>query len=213
MCRKCGMYNHHRSVQCPGTQRHTVVSPPAQPRYTPPAQPRYTPQVTPATSVRNFQVPNSMRFASIVVTQGDNVLLQGRGASVRHPHTIATPGGAVDVGETALNAALRELKEESGLVLNASNYSMLDCVYKHVKKNGRDIEAIAFIVHYYGPMTWSNGSHAWECENISNSVVLGTQASTGHKWVSKQALSQLIGSRVFLNDARPACRKAVQLLG
>jgi 8-oxo-dGTP pyrophosphatase MutT (NUDIX family) len=128
---------------------------------------------------------------------------------VKHPNTIGTPGGSVDAGESALTAALRELEEEAGLVLNRSNHNVIGSVYKH---DGR-AECITIVVNYTGPMTWSDGEEAWECEDIADNIVRGVRASHGHKWVTKRDLARAIDARVFLNHARPGLREAMRILG
>ena len=199
-CNKCGVYNHHRSANCPTNVQR------AQPAPVQRAQPAPVQRAQPAP---DFRVHGSMRIVGIVVTQGDNILLQGRSRQVKHPNTIGTPGGSVDDGESALTAALRELEEESGLVLNRSNYNVIGSVYKH----GGRVECITIVVNYTGPMIWSDGEEAWECEDIADNIVRGVRASHGHKWVTKRDLARVIDARVFLNHARPGLREAMRILG
>jgi 8-oxo-dGTP diphosphatase len=55
--------------------------------------------------------------AGLLVTDArrTGVLLQRRSALVHHPNTWALMGGAVEAGESPLEAALREAHEEEGL--------------------------------------------------------------------------------------------------
>jgi 8-oxo-dGTP pyrophosphatase MutT (NUDIX family) len=61
------------------------------------------------------------RAAAVAVVAGDDgVLLTKRAPRMRsHPGQWALPGGRIDAGETAAEAALRELHEELGLRLAA----------------------------------------------------------------------------------------------
>ncbi|GAA1663581.1 hypothetical protein GCM10009830_06220 [Glycomyces endophyticus] len=51
----------------------------------------------------------------IVIDERDAVLFIGRAATAEHPARWFLPGGGIDPGETPLDAAVRELFEETGL--------------------------------------------------------------------------------------------------
>jgi 8-oxo-dGTP diphosphatase len=59
--------------------------------------------------------------AGLLLTDADRtgVLLQRRSALVHHGRTWALMGGAIELGESPLEAALREANEEEGLDLQA----------------------------------------------------------------------------------------------
>lgn len=68
--------------------------------------------------------------AGVLLRSGDAVLLQLR-ANSHHADTWSTPGGSLDPGETPVQAALRELREELvGVPLD------LDPVLAHVADHG-----------------------------------------------------------------------------
>lgn len=54
--------------------------------------------------------------AGVLLVHEDTVLLQHRISWSHHGDTWSIPGGAIHPGETALDAARRELAEESGIV-------------------------------------------------------------------------------------------------
>ncbi|SHN60263.1 NUDIX domain-containing protein [Desulfovibrio litoralis] len=62
----------------------------------------------------------------IVYTLDQKILLIER---INPPHGLAIPGGFVDYGETTEHAALRELKEETGIDINNNNTK------QHINKN------------------------------------------------------------------------------
>ena len=68
---------------------------------------------------RNELVEGEYRLSSFIWVINDNkqILLQQRSASAKKmPNMWGTTAGAVKVGETSLDGALRELKEELGIV-------------------------------------------------------------------------------------------------
>jgi len=69
------------------------------------------------------------------------ILLTRRAATLRsHPGQWALPGGSVDAGETAEQAALRELREEVGLHLDAA--SVLGRLDDYVTRSGYAITPV-----------------------------------------------------------------------
>jgi ADP-ribose pyrophosphatase YjhB (NUDIX family) len=66
----------------------------------------------------------------IVCLRGNEVLLLEPGPTSRQPlHLFGLPAGHVEAGETRCEAAVRELHEETGLLLNASRFRQLPTVY------------------------------------------------------------------------------------
>lgn len=67
----------------------------------------------------------------IVVLKGNEVLLVKHGEAAGHlTGSMATPGGRIDEGETAVQAAVRELQEETGLVAAEEDLRRLPKIYE-----------------------------------------------------------------------------------
>lgn len=64
--------------------------------------------------------------------------------SRKEDHTdFGLPGGKVELGETLEEAAVRELKEETGLI--AVNLRRINCIHYY-----KDYEVITFFANYFG---------------------------------------------------------------
>lgn len=84
---------------------------------------------------------------SVVVVDGDpaepdargltHVVCAFRGRAGSHVHQFALPGGRIDAGETALQAALRELEEEVGIT--AAEAQVLGRLDDYVTRSGYHI--------------------------------------------------------------------------
>ena len=61
--------------------------------------------------------------ATVVVIRDDKVLLvRGRGKKKKWGETFMMPGGGIEPGESPMSAAVRELREETGLEANLVEY-------------------------------------------------------------------------------------------
>jgi 8-oxo-dGTP pyrophosphatase MutT (NUDIX family) len=74
---------------------------------------------------------NKAVSAGVVITDGDSLLL----AHVTNGHNWDIPKGRMDEGETAIESAIRELREETGLETDASNLTTLGLYNYKPKKD------------------------------------------------------------------------------
>lgn len=64
---------------------------------------------------------NNIGAAGSLILAGNTILLLQRGGNEAEPHTWAIPGGHIEAGETPLQAALRETREEIHIDLTSFN--------------------------------------------------------------------------------------------
>lgn len=89
------------------------------------------------------------------------------------------PKGCADVGETDLQAALMELKEETGIIM--SNEELIDCgVYKHNKKKN---------------------IHIFMCQTETFPLIECLKCSTYFEWEGKQ-LPEVNGYEIIPKNER-----------
>jgi 8-oxo-dGTP pyrophosphatase MutT (NUDIX family) len=63
---------------------------------------------------------NSRLIASMLVSDGDKYLfIRQNKPGGAYPHTLHIPGGGLDPGETPIDAAIREVREEVGIEVDA----------------------------------------------------------------------------------------------
>lgn len=82
-----------------------------------------------------------LNFAGgIVCNERNEILLQRRGDS----NSWGLPGGAVELGESAEEAAIREIYEETGLEVEVEHLSGVYTKYFHHYSNGDKAQCITF---------------------------------------------------------------------
>jgi mutator protein MutT len=76
------------------------------------------------------------------IKSGDKVLFLKRQSNKPEANTWGVPGGKIDAGETAKNAVIREVSEETGLKLNAKTVHYFGKVYAKGESND-------FVLHLF----------------------------------------------------------------
>lgn len=67
----------------------------------------------------------------VVIINDDKVLLVEHGEKAGHlTGSLGTPGGRIDEGESAIQAAVREVKEETGLTVNKEDLTEIPYIYE-----------------------------------------------------------------------------------
>jgi mutator protein MutT len=83
--------------------------------------------------------PIQLNFAVACIRRGDEVLLQRRGDD----GSWGFPGGAIELGESAEEAALREAREETGLAVRVEELLGVYTKYRHEYPNGDVVQPIS----------------------------------------------------------------------
>jgi len=94
---------------------------------------------------------------------GVEVLLEKRG-STPHKHDWTIPGGHVEKNESPAKAAVREIKEETNLVIDEDEIVLLKIDKYRKKKNKYNC---IFVTEYKGSADYKAGSDAEELEWVN----------------------------------------------
>ena len=89
---------------------------------------------------KNFKP--KVEVAACFITVDEKVLFMKQQIQKKHPSTWGIPGGKLEKGETAYQAVVREIKEETGLDLPTD--------VKHLKTVYIRYPEIDFVYHMYG---------------------------------------------------------------
>ena len=95
-----------------------------------------------------------IRTAAVLIYQDDKVLLVKHGETSNHPtDSYGLPAGKLEEGEDELDCAVRELKEETGLVAEREDLIITPKIYDAVLERKHDEEKPStmrtFICHRY----------------------------------------------------------------
>lgn len=100
--------------------------------------------------------PNPLQVACAVITRADGkILVARRSAGCRHPGEWEVPGGHIEPGETPIQAAVREVKEETGLDVAIISRSGAPFPLRH--NGGRGILMHAVVIG--GPLSLDLTEH------------------------------------------------------
>ena len=171
-CRNCGTINMHRMRDCE-IARLIVSSERFIDLNRIPSKKEYMKDTT--------KLPKSDIAGAYVVKRDDKnelyLLIQQRATWLNGK--LSTPGGEVNKGEGIIQAALRELVEESGL---CTDIKFVKCFVPETFNSGKSVAPCLF--EYSGPWNFQDESCARECDrfptNIFGRVI---HASHGHAWV------------------------------
>jgi 8-oxo-dGTP pyrophosphatase MutT (NUDIX family) len=105
----------------------------------------------------------------VVFGPGDRILLLKRSAQSSHPGSWDLPGGGVDRGENPLKSAIREVKEESGLLIMSpsitTTYLQQDAVDEAIIIG---YSAVAYTADV--SLSWEHSEHRWVTEAESKEM-------------------------------------------
>lgn len=74
---------------------------------------------------------NRIPTVGVVIIYDKRVLLVEHGEGAGHlTGSLGTPGGRIDKGESAIQAAVREVKEETGLTVNKEDLTEIPYIYE-----------------------------------------------------------------------------------
>ena len=98
---------------------------------------------------RKWESGKNRAAAIYIISKLDKkILVHKRGNNLANPETISVPGGLIDPDESALKAVLRELKEETGIILDESRVKYLnstgktDIYFALIEKNLSDVSKL-----------------------------------------------------------------------
>jgi mutator protein MutT len=132
--------------------------------------------------------------AILVNPVGEILVLRRSPIDTNRPGTIDFPGGGVEMGEDALSAVTREIKEETGIVTKQSELSMLYAMTSEPNASGHIITRLLFagkVSTNEVQLSFEHDEHHWarpesvveEFDNTSWSV--GLQFAIKHNLISK----------------------------
>ena len=141
------------------------------------------------------------RFAAIyLISEDKKILVHRRALGLTQSHTISVPGGGVDRGETTKDAALRELKEETGIILtNEKDVRFLyktgatDIYYAKIRKdftgNSEKLNSTSQLFRSYNSelADWPRSLNNYS-EDLPN---MDSHGDNKNKWMSYEQICSL----------------------
>lgn len=192
-CRKCGAKNLHRMQDCEISRElgqnamcflelSKIPPMPSSQANTGKHQSQKTVVTNGALATTN--VTADIAGAYVVKRNGSDLYLLIQQRADWLNGKLSTPGGEVNAGESAKDAAVRELWEESGL---RGNLSFVRYFEKSTLNSGKTVVPLLF--EYSGSWTFEKGLCSGECGGFRETCFGNVrQASFGHAWVKLTSL-------------------------
>lgn len=115
----------------------------------------------------------------VIIAQDTGRMLLGlRSRMVEQPHTWGGFGGAIDGSENPEVAAIREIREETGLVDSTISNVMKSYAYEDSETGFRYTNFIVEVSHEFTPkLNWENEEAEWfDLNNLPNNLHFGLTA-------------------------------------
>ena len=116
--------------------------------------------------------------AVALIDPGGRVLMQQRRFTAVHGGLWEFPGGKVEAGETTVSGAVREMKEELGVLIEPEALTAVGCAQGQAAPNPAHPEQQRpLVIHLYACRSWVGSPQAYDAEAIA--------------WIRPQAIGAL----------------------